>query len=98
MGENTRQGFLECLQANLDYLFKTLPENKLFKNRSSLSLKAVTTLYKHQLTKILKDAPSMGEIRGRLLGLGQSLITNFSAARSKVVRFSLQIFKTDDVF
>ena len=96
--ENTMQGFLQSLRENIDFFFESIKKHPSYKNRSVLTLQAVTQLYIHLITKIIKNLPSMEDIQGSILEIGKTLITNFTNARAKVARLAMQIFKTEDVW
>lgn len=66
-------------------------------NWSVLTLKAVTELYVHSITRSIKNLKSMEHIKDWMVDFGQKLIINFTTAKDWIFSFAMQIFKTDDV-
>jgi len=95
--ESTMQGFLQNLKDGIGFFFENIAGHQVLLNRSVLTLRAVTELYIHSITKSIRNLKSMDKIKEQMKELGDRLIVNFTSAKDRIFNFSLQIFKTDDV-
>lgn len=90
-------GLIQLLKNNTDFFLKSIINNCPKLSHSYLMLTSVSELYMYSITKSVRDLKSMEEIKVKLEEIGQRLIQNFDAAKSRIFKFSQTIIKANDV-
>lgn len=97
LNEFTMQGFLRGLQDNIKQLFIDIKTHPALQNRTILTLRSITEIYLHLITKHIRGLSEMKEIKRAMIKVSSKLLENFETAKDRIFPFTQQIIKDGDV-
>ena len=66
-------------------------------NRTILTLRSITEIYLHLITKHIRGLSEMKEIKRAMIKVSSKLLENFETAKDRIFPFTQQIIKDGDV-
>lgn len=94
--ENTLQGCLKLIEGNLEYFLKTIDNHPVLKNRSVMTLKAISDMYLFAMKRNFGERESAEQRKQSMVKMGETLIKNFSGCRDKIFKLSQHVIKAGD--
>ena len=83
------QGYIQNIKQSVVRFFEKIHQNQLLVSRSSLTLKSVSELYIHSISRYVRNVKDIKNIKITLIELGNILIKNFEKAGKRIYEFSL---------